>query len=144
ASPFPSSRPLGVAPRGAAMPPPLRRRSRPRLEALESRVVPTTDLILDSDGGALQSGQSYVFVPGQGNDGGNTFAGFQPFAATGADGTANRTEQVLQILAGVRQDFADFDVRVLWDDRGASSPFFDGHDTVILVSGNAPPAPGAP
>src|SRR4051794_8754177 len=79
--------------------------------ALEERTVPTTNLILDFDGGGtpLAPGKSTIV---NGADTVN-FEPFLPFPVNGAAG--NRTEQILQVVAGVRQDFADFDVRVIWD-----------------------------
>lgn len=103
--------------------------TRPQLTSLEARIVPTTNLILDFDGGTLQNGQGYAFPPGFGTN----FTAFTAFPATSPAGAGNRTEQILQILAGVRQDFADFDVRVVWDDRGVNSPIFTGRDTVVMI-----------
>ncbi len=114
---------------------------RPFVEALEVRVVPTTDLILDFDGGTLATGQGYDFPAGNGPGGGNTFTGFQGFAVSGQSGTADRTQQILQIVAGVRQNYADFDVRVIWDDRGIASPFYDGFDTVMMIVNDVAPPP---
>ncbi len=109
---------------------------RPALVALESRIVPTTDLILDFDGGVLLDNQGYAFPDGFGINGTNTFTGFSSFGAVpGGGGSVNRTEQILQIVAGVRMDYADFDVRVIWDDRGVQSPFYDGLDTVVMTVG---------
>ena len=97
------------------------------------------DLILDFDGGALQFAQGYD-IPSP------TFAGFDFSAFTAFDtndgGNGNLNEQVLQIIAGVREDFADFNVRVIWDDRGVDSPFFDGQDSVVMVVGDSGAAAG--
>jgi hypothetical protein len=101
--------------------------------SLEERVVPTIDVILDFDGGSLQSGQGYNFPAGFGAGGGNSFTAWTGFNSSNPPATAERTAQLLQIVAGVREDFADFDVRVIWDDLGANSPHFDGVDTVIMV-----------
>lgn len=103
------------------------------LEALEGRRLLTTDLILDFDGGQLAAGGNYIFP-----DVGTT--SFTPWAGFGTkDGSPmNRTEQILQVLAAVREDFAPFDVRVIWDDRGVNSPYLDGQDQVIMITGNDP------
>ncbi|MGB3613546.1 MAG: hypothetical protein WBA10_07095, partial [Elainellaceae cyanobacterium] len=92
------------------------------------------DLILDFDGGTLAFGQGYN-IPSP------PFAGFNFSAFSAFDrndgGNGSLSEQILQILAGVREDFADFNVRVIWDDRGVESPFFDDRDSVIMVVGNS-------
>lgn len=96
----------------------------------------TTDLILDFDGGSIQSGQGYE-PPLEANGGFNgfNFTGFTPFSnSDNSPGNAN--EQIFQILAGVREDFADFNVNVIWDDRGVNSPFFDNKDTVVQITNN--------
>ncbi|MFG6107125.1 hypothetical protein U2F10_33110 [Leptothoe sp. EHU-05/26/07-4] len=99
----------------------------------------TVDLILDFNGGLVGANQGYDIPPG--NIGGFNFSSFT--ALDRGDGTAgNTTEQILQIVAGVREDFADFNVRVIWDDRGVDSPFFDNQDTVVMVVGDAPTAVG--
>src|SRR5262249_48205264 len=72
---------------------------------------------------------------GYGIGGSNTFFGFTAFASRGTTGSANRTEQILQVVAGVRQDYADFDVHVIWDDRGVNSPFYDSRGTLGMVVG---------
>src|SRR5947207_2666486 len=112
------------------------RRPRPlrALQALEARVAPTTDLILDFDGGTLQANQGYVFPANLSSTGTNTYAAFAGLPSTNPAAPANRTEQILQVAAGVREDFADFDVRGLWDDRGAASPLFDAKDTVVMIT----------
>jgi hypothetical protein len=101
------------------------------METLEDRRVPTVSLILDFDGGNVPAsspgGFTYFAV------GGASAVTWKPFAA---HGTGNRTEEILQIVAGVRQDYADWDVNVIWDDRGAASPFFTAGSTVIMVSNN--------
>jgi hypothetical protein len=86
------------------------------------------DLILDFDGGFVQNAQGYTTPPIPGNN----FTAFAPFDQS--DGTpGNLNEQILHVVAGVREDFADFNVNVIWDDRGVNSPFFDGTDTVIMI-----------
>jgi hypothetical protein len=90
----------------------------------------TVDLILDFDGGSVQSGQGYD-IPTDNFDGFN-FTAFTPFAESdGSTGVLN--EQIFQIVAGVREDFADFNVRVIWDNQGVNSSFFDNNDTVVMV-----------
>lgn len=101
----------------------------------------TVDLILDFNGGLVRAGQGYD-IPSAGVDG-FTFSEFT--ALDRNDGTAgNATEQILQIVAGVREDFADFNVRVIWDDRGVESPLFDEQDTVVMVVGESATAVGLP
>jgi len=103
---------------------------RPRLGCarLEDRTVPTVNLILDFDGGLTPDSPSYNNISGT-----ITWQPFVPFLeAAGVPG--NRTEQVLQIVAGVRADFADFDFQVIWDDRGVNSPFFGPRDAVMMVT----------
>ena len=80
------------------------------------------DIILDFDGGVLRPGQGYEIVQN---------AAGQPFAGFDAINGGNREEQIEYILAGVREDFAPFNVNVIWDDRGVESPFFDGVDSVM-------------
>jgi len=90
----------------------------------------TVDLILDFDGGSVQSGQGYGIPTG--NFDGFNFTAFTPFAES--DGSAGElNEQIFQIVAGVREDFADFNVRVIWDNQGVNSSFFDNNDTVVMV-----------
>lgn len=114
-----------------------RQRTNLSLKMLEERVVPTTDLILDFDGGTLQSNQGYIFPSGFGTGiGGNTMAAWTGFDSSNPPSPEVRTAQILQILAGVREDYADFDVRVIWDDRGVESPLYDGVDTVIMIVGD--------
>ena len=50
-----------------------RKRTTLSLLSLEARVVPTIDIILDFDGGTLQSGLGYNFPAGFGGGGGDTF-----------------------------------------------------------------------
>lgn len=112
-------------------------RARLSLFALDDRIVPTTNLILDFDGGTLQTGSGYIFPSGFGTGvGGNTYSAWPGFTAANPPTAEIRTQQILQILAGVREDYADFDVNVIWDDRGVSSPFYSGVDTVLMVVGN--------
>jgi hypothetical protein len=88
------------------------------------------DLIIDFDGGLVVSGQGYD-IPTFDFDGFN-FTAFTPFAQS--DGSAgDLNEQIFQIVAGVREDYANFNVRVIWDDQGVNSPFFDNTDTVVMV-----------
>ena len=97
------------------------------------------DLILDFDGGTLQSGQGYdIPTP---DFAGFDFAGFTAFDGDGGS-AGNLNEQILQIVAGVREDFADFNVRVIWDDRGVDSPFYDSQDTVLMTVGDGGGAVG--
>ncbi|ESA35241.1 peptidase s8 and s53 subtilisin kexin sedolisin [Leptolyngbya sp. Heron Island J] len=104
------------------------------LEPDQPPSMPTVDLILDFDGGVVTTGQGYD-IPTPAFDGFN-FSGFT--ALDRGDGTAgNLDEQIFQIVAGVREDFADFNVRVIWDDQGVDSPFFDNQDTVIMVVGDS-------
>lgn len=50
-------------------------RARLSLFALDDRIVPTTNLILDFDGGTLQTGSGYIFPSGFGTGvGGNTYS----------------------------------------------------------------------
>lgn len=99
----------------------------------------TTDIILDFDGGFVQTGQGYELPTDAFN--GFTFSGYTPFNQNdGTPGDAN--EQILQIIAGVREDYADFNVRVIWDDQGVNSPFYDNNDTVIMIVGDAASAVG--
>ncbi len=106
-------------------------RRRLRLESLESRQLMAADLILDFDGATLSSGNGYA-LPEEGDFSGFAFSGFTPFNR--ADGSpGNAEEQILQILAGVREDFARFDVNVIWDNAGVGSAFYDAQDTVLLI-----------
>jgi hypothetical protein len=99
----------------------------------------TVDLILDFDGGSVQSGQGYDIPTSNFN--GFNFTGFTPFAqSNGSAGALN--EQIFQIVAGVREDFADFNVRVIWDNQGVNSSFFDNNDTVLMIVGNSGAAVG--
>src|SRR4029077_2864606 len=85
----------------------LRPRRKLRCEQLEDRRTPTTNLILDFDGGFIPNsvpGLSYQAVGG-----GQTWKGFVAHHSTPA-GSENRTEQILQIVAAFRQEYADFDV----------------------------------
>jgi FG-GAP-like repeat/FG-GAP repeat len=97
---------------------------------LEARLTPTTNLILDFGGGITPLSSKYVIV------GGSDTVNLAPFVAFDSTpfGAGNRTEQIRQIVSGVRQDYADFDVNVIWDDRGVNSPFFHLHDTVVVVT----------
>src|SRR2546423_166470 len=105
-----------------------------RLEALEARVAPATHLILDFDGGTLQTGQGHTLPANLSSSGTTPYAAFAGLPSTNAAAPANRTEQILQIVAGVREDFADFGVAVFWDDRGVASPLFGAKDTVVMVT----------
>jgi len=97
------------------------------------------DLILDFNGGLVQAGQGYDIPSGSFN--GFTFSPFTAFAQNnGSPGNLN--EQIFQILAGVREDFADFNVRLLWDDQGVDSPHFDNQDTVVMITGDSSTALG--
>lgn len=108
--------------------------------AAQQVVSVTTDLILDFDGGLVQTGQGYD-LPTIGNFNGFTFTGFTPFDRNdGASGNLNG--QILQIVAGVREDYANFNVRVIWDDRGVNSPFYDNQDTVVMIVGESGTAVG--
>src|SRR4051812_7091614 len=85
---------------------------RPKFELLESRVVPATNLILDFDGGVVPGS-----IPGLAN---YTFAGpanfnWKAYKAhnTTAAVPGDRNEQILAIVAGVRQAFADWNVNVV-------------------------------
>ncbi|MGB7445051.1 MAG: hypothetical protein WA919_28610, partial [Coleofasciculaceae cyanobacterium] len=100
---------------------------------------PTVDLILDFDGGSVQANQGYD-LPSDSFNGFN-FSAFTPFAQSNGN-TGNLNEQIFQILAGVREDFADFNVRVIWDNRGVNSPLFDNQDTVVMVVGDSGTAVG--
>jgi hypothetical protein len=104
------------------------------LLALEARIAPVTDLILDFNGGTLQASQGYNFPPNLSSGGTNTYSSFVALPSTNSAAPPNRTEQILQIVAGVREDFADFNVAVFWDDRGVASPLFGTHDTVIMIT----------
>ncbi len=99
----------------------------------------TVDLILDFDGGAVQSGQGYD-IP-QGSFNGFNFTGFAPFAQSNGS-AGNLNEQILQIVAGVREDYADFNVRVIWDNQGVNSSYFDNNDTVVMIVGESGSAVG--
>jgi hypothetical protein len=99
----------------------------------------TVDLILDFDGGSVQSGQGYD-IPTSDFDGFN-FTGFTPFAQSDSS-AGNLNEQILQIVAGVREDYADFNVRVIWDNQGVNSSFFDNNDTVVMIVGERGTAVG--
>src|SRR5262245_33153011 len=90
-------------------------RLRPNCEVLENRIVPTINLILDFDGGTIPTSPNYNIVGGSNNV---NWKSFVPHA------NGNRTEQILQIVAGVREDYANYDVNVIWDDRGVASPYF--------------------
>ena len=112
-------------------------RTRLHLQSLDQRIVPATNLILDFDGGALTTGQGYIFPSGFGSGvGGNTYSAWPGFTAANPPSPEVRTQQILQIVAAVREDYADFDVNVIWDDRGANSPFFTGVDTVVMIVGD--------
>ncbi len=118
-----------------------KRRYCPRFDILEDRCLPA-NLILDFAGAPAGIGT--------GTGPGTPFLGlgaafnafaFQPYQAVKqANGLpGNRTQQILQVVAGVRQDFAPFNVTVLWDDRGVNSPFFRAGDSVIYVVNNRQP-----
>ena len=111
-----------------------------RVRPLEDRVVPTTDIIMDFNGGTLQSGHGYLLQQNLSNNGDNTYLPFAGFKSTNPPSAAVRTQQIEQIVAGVREDYADFNVRVIWDDRGVDSPFYDGDDTVLMIVGDSNPA----
>ncbi len=101
-----------------------------RHEALELRQLLAADLILDFDGGTVASGQGYD-LPSANYDGFG-FGAFAGFDTSGGSG-GNVHEQVLQTLAGVREDFAPFDVNVFWDNQGVLSALFDAEDTVVMT-----------
>jgi hypothetical protein len=123
---------------------------RPRLEALEPRLTPT-NLILDFDGGTVRKDNGYLLpfqlVPSDETPAsGQTFPGFAALPGPG-NAAANRTEQIVQIVAGVREDFAPFGVNVIWDDRGVDSPFFNksaGDGVVMVVNQSQAGLTGAP
>src|SRR4051812_2209668 len=98
-----------------------------RCVELEPRWVPTVNLILDFNGGTvpttISGGFQYDFPTGTDQVTWKAFPGFG----------GNRTEQILQIVSGVREDYADFDVNVVWDDLGVGSPYFTKGSTVIMV-----------
>ena len=104
-------------------------------------VMPTVDLILDFDGGAIEANQSYD-IPDPAFDG-FAFTGFNAFDQS--DGSpGDRNEQIYQILSAVRADFADFNVRVIWDDLGVNSTYYDAQDTVIMVVDESATVVGLP
>ncbi len=110
-------------------------RARPACQSLEHRVVPTTNLILDFDGGSVPAtipGMNYFPVGGSNTVTWNAYVAHQ----TPSGATANRTEQILQIVNAVRHDYSDWDVNVVWDDRGTNSPFFTATASVIMVAHN--------
>ncbi|MBX7104371.1 MAG: VCBS repeat-containing protein [Gemmataceae bacterium] len=110
-----------------------RRTARLWCRALENRVVPTVNLILDFDGGTLQQNAGYTVDT---NWTGIALAPFGGYDVQSFDGKFDRTEQVLQIVSGVRMDYADFDVNVVWDDRGVASPLYTTGSQVIMVIDN--------
>jgi hypothetical protein len=100
---------------------------------------PTLDI--DFEGGGLQisrNGPNRTYaLPNKSN--GVNFAAFNGFSSTSNPiATSARNEQILQILAGVREDFARFNVNVIWDDRGVTLPFFDNNSTVAIVTDSSP------
>ena len=99
-------------------------------ESLEDRTLLTVDLILDFDGGVLRPGNGYEIPQGFAN---TPFSAFTAFAR-GDGSPGNRTEQILQVIAGVREDFAPFDARIIWDDAGVDSAFYDAVDTVVMIT----------
>lgn len=102
-------------------------------ESLESRRLLATNLVLDFDGGRLTPGAGYIF-PDVGTTSFSAWSGFP-----NSDGSSgNRTEQILQVLAAVREDFAPFDVRVIWDDRGVNAPYLGDQDQVIMITDTDP------
>lgn len=101
-----------------------------RCVPLEARLTPTTNIILDFDGGTAPDSFNYLTVQ---NSGTVTFAPFNGFGATPV-GAGNRLEQIREIVAGVRHDYADFDVNVIWDDRGVAAPSFGKRDVVVMVT----------
>jgi Ca2+-binding RTX toxin-like protein len=110
--------------------------------------VGTVNLILafggSAPGGVLQTGQGYLIPSSNGTM--DQFAAnrnFLPYVTQISDGigvAGDRNEQIRQIVAGVREDFANTDVRVIWDDLGVSSPFFRNpggvaaRDTVVYIT----------
>jgi hypothetical protein len=131
---------------------------RPRLEVLEDRLTPTTNLVISFGGTTLTPGNAKGYlIPASGRELGTpgsfeqfiptnpttlgfAFTAFKGYAAPGeAQATpAERLAQIQYILAGVRQDYAPFDVNVIWDDRGPNSPFFRAGtgDTLAVVTDN--------
>lgn len=114
------------------------RRRRLTYELCEDRIVLTHNLILDFDGGLLNSANGYLVPPSFGGENfdNRTFLPFDDLV------NGNRTEQILQVVAGVRADMAAFDVQVFWDDLGVNSPHFRSgtQDQVIMIVGDDVPS----
>jgi VCBS repeat-containing protein len=104
------------------------------IEQCEDRIVMAHNLVLDFNGGLLDSSQGYLVPPNFGSEvfDGRNFLAFDDFS------NDNRQEQILQIVAGVRDDMARFDINVVWDDLGAQSPFFRAgtQDQLIMIVGD--------
>jgi Ca2+-binding RTX toxin-like protein len=115
-----------------------------------------TNLILDFDGGnfsptfdfeggggllqiSRDGPRSFYGVPNNAETKkpafGVTFDAFSGFSkSSNPISPSEREEQILQILAGVREDFARFNVNVIWDDRGVSSEFYSDRATVVGIT----------
>lgn len=109
--------------------------------AAQATSLPRTNLILDFDGGFLQAGQGYEVLKKDDKTGenGSIFTDGVSVKKFGGFGATDdiRDELILQILAGVREDYANFNINVIWDDRGVNSPFYSNSDTVILITGSS-------
>jgi hypothetical protein len=147
---FPKRRPAAARrPRGNA---------RPRLETLEDRLTPTTNLVVSFGNTQLlpnnakgylipatgielgTAGSFEQFIPTNPTLLGFSYTAWKGFAAPGeAQATPQeRLAEIQYVLAGVRQDMAPLDVNVIWDDRGADSPFYRAGtgDTLSVVTDN--------
>jgi hypothetical protein len=116
-------------------------RARLTIELLESRILLAKNLLLDFAGGTVPMSNNYL-LPFQTVYGQTTVFStttFAPYVAL--DGIPDdRTQEILQILAGVREDYASFNLNVYWDDQGVNSPNYHPGDTVVYITNTPDPS----
>ena len=99
----------------------------------QSFIVTGVEIFLDFAGGYLPDLPGVVEVNGAA---GLIHSGFVAY------GGEDRSTEIQQIVDGVKQDFADFAVRVIRDDNWQSDPLFGPGDRVIMVGGDGRGRPG--